>query len=56
MLTRVLAVGNTKAKFEVKALEKLVPKIMSLNHAKIIYWFITDGEFNPVESNKYITN
>lgn len=44
VLTRVLAAGHAKAKLEIKALEQLITKVVSLDHAEVV-----DGCFSHRE-------
>lgn len=54
VFTTVMTVRNTEPKVEVKGLEESVAEEVTLNHPKIVYWFIADTKLNakPMEPMK----
>lgn len=48
VLAAIPAVGNTEAKVEIEALEKLVSEVVPLNHAEAADGPISHSELNPI--------
>jgi len=53
---RVLTAWNEKAKLKVEALEETVLEVMSLDHTKLVDWFVTQCELYPetIRTRSYI--
>lgn len=47
MLTGVSTVWDTEAKVKVKALQQVITEVVSLYHAEVVQWPVSNREFHP---------
>lgn len=47
MLAGVSTVRDTEAKVKVKALQQVIPEVVSLYHAEVVQWPVSNREFHP---------
>lgn len=47
MLTGVSTVWDTEAKVKVEALQQMITEVVSLYHAEVVQWPVSNCEFHP---------